>query len=191
MAGFDGEKNLNNIINLLVDTATTLLAAVFLLRFWSQVARMRPPEQLVNFTLKLTNWLVLPMRRLLPGAGGYDWPCLFGAVLMAVLATLSVVWGTQYLTPKFVILLSVQQIANWILYGFMLLLLMEVIFSWVNPNAPIASFIHAMNDPILRPVRRIIPPIGGIDLSVFAAMILLQVLLQLISMGLAQIANMV
>ena len=61
---------MNNIINLLVDTATTLLAAVFLLRFWSQVARVRPPDQLVNFTLKLTNWLVLPMRRLLPASGG-------------------------------------------------------------------------------------------------------------------------
>ena len=182
---------MNNIINLLVDTATTLVAAVFLLRFWSQVARVRPPDQLVNFTLKLTNWLVLPMRRLLPGSGGYDWPCLFGAILMAVGATLMVVWGTAFMTPKFVILLSVQQLANWSIYGLLLLLLLEVIFSWVNPNAPIAPFIHAMNEPILRPVRRLIPPLGGIDLSVFVTMILLQVLLHLIGMGLAAVASMV
>ncbi len=182
---------MNNIINLLVDTAATLLAAVFLLRFWSQVARMRPPEQVVNFTLKMTNWFVLPLRRLLPGSSGYDWPCLFGAIVMAVLATLVVVWGTAFMTPKFVILLSIQQLANWILYGLMLLLLLDVIFSWINPNAPVAPFIHAMNDPILRPVRRIIPPIGGLDLSVFAAMILLQIILRLISMGLASVANMV
>ena len=95
------------------------------------------------------------------------------------------------MTPKFVILLSLQQIANWIIYGFLLLLLLEVIFSWVNPNAPIAPFIHAMNEPILRPVRRLIPPLGGIDLSVFVTMILLQVLLHLIGMGLASVASMV
>lgn len=167
------------------------MAAVFLLRFWSQVARIRPPDSLVNFTLKATNWFVLPIRRILPGTHGYDWPCLFGAILMAVLTSLVAVWTTEFFTPKIVILLAVQQLANWIMYGLMLLLLLDVIFSWINPHAPIAPFIQALNDPILRPLRRIIPSIGGLDLSVFAAMILLQVILRLIGMGLASVAKMI
>jgi YggT family protein len=65
---------------------------------------------------------------------------------------------------------------NWIIYGFMALLIIEAVFSWINPHAPLAPFIHALNDPLLRPLRRVIPPIGGIDLTVLVALILLQIL---------------
>jgi len=177
-----------DFLNLTIDTAATLMAAVFLLRFWSQVARVRPPDSLVKFTLKVTNWLVLPLRRIIPGFAGLDWPCLLGAMLMAVLAATSAVWTTPYFSAKFVLLLSLQQLANWMIYGLMGLLVLEAIFSWINPNAPLAPFIQAMNTPLLAPLRRIIPPLGGIDLTVLAALILLRVALKLISVGIAALA---
>jgi YggT family protein len=55
------------------------------------------------------------------------------------------------------------------------LLIIEVIFSWINPHAPLAPFVRALNEPLLRPLRRVIPPVGGLDLSVLAAFILLQI----------------
>lgn len=179
---------LQNTLNLIIDTAATLMAAVFLLRFWSQVARVRPPDSLVNFTLKVTNWLVLPLRRIIPGFAGYDWPCLIGAMLMACVAAIAAVWATPYFSVKFVLLISLQQLLNWMLYGLMGLLVLEVLYSWINPTAPLMPFIQSMNAPLLTPLRRIIPPIAGIDFSVLAALILLRVALQVIGMGIASLA---
>lgn len=177
-----------NFFNLIIDTAATLMAAVFLLRFWSQVARTRPPDSLVKFTLKTTNWLVLPLRRIIPGFGGYDWPCLLGAMLMAVLAALTAVWGTAFFSTKIILLLALQQLMNWVIYGLMGLLVLEAVYSWINPQAPLAPFIQSMNAPLLNPLRRIIPTLGGIDLTVLIALILLRLGLQLISMGIAALA---
>jgi YggT family protein len=74
-----------------------------------------------------------------------------------------------------VVLYALFRFLNWIIYGFMGLLIIEVIFSWINPHAPLAPFVHALNDPLLRPIRRVVPPVGGIDFSVLVALILLQI----------------
>jgi len=68
-----------SIFNLIVDTVATLLAGLLLLRFWMQAVRVRPPLSLSQFMFRLTDWLVLPLRRVLPGLGGYDWASLVGA----------------------------------------------------------------------------------------------------------------
>jgi YggT family protein len=74
-----------------------------------------------------------------------------------------------------VLIMSLYRFLNWIIYGFIALLIIEAIFSWVNPQAPLAPFVRALNDPLLRPIRRVVPLIGGIDLSVLVALILLQI----------------
>jgi len=175
---------LTNIIGLIVDTAASVMAAILLLRFWAQAVRVRPPESVARFIFKSSNWIVLPLRRVLPAVGGYDWASLIGTMLMAVIAVTAAVWMTLYFSAQFILLLSIQQLLNWIVYGFMGLLIIEVIFSWVNPHAPLAPFISALNEPLLRPLRRLIPPLGGIDLSVLIALIMLRVALQLVSGGL-------
>jgi YggT family protein len=72
---------------------------------------------------------------------------------------------------------ALHRFLNWILYGFMALLIIEAIFSWVNPNAPLAPFVHALNQPLLRPIRKVVPTIGGMDLSVLVALVVIQILL--------------
>jgi YggT family protein len=64
-----------------------------------------------------------------------------------------------------------------VIYGFIGLLFLEVIFSWVNPDAPIAPIVRALNQPLMRPLRRFIPPIAGVDLSPILAFLLLRVVL--------------
>jgi YggT family protein len=139
-----------------------------------QAIRVRPPAQVAQFTFTLTDWLVRPMRRLVPGVGGFDWASLIGAFIVVLLANsvmLIAGWPAEA-----IILGALYRFLNWIIYGFIALLIIEVVFSWINPHAPLAPFIHALNDPLLRPLRRVIPPIGGIDLTVLVALILLQVL---------------
>ena len=76
---------------------------------------------------------------------------------------------------------SAARLLEWALYGFMGMILIEVIFSWVNPNAPLAPFVRALSDPLMRPLRRIVPLVGSIDLSSLVALVLLQIGLRLVS----------
>jgi YggT family protein len=74
-----------------------------------------------------------------------------------------------------VLLMACQRFLQWILYGFMALLVVEAIFSWINPHAPLAPFVRALNEPLLRPLRRVVPLVGNLDLSLLVALILLQI----------------
>jgi YggT family protein len=166
------------IFQLIIDTAAGVLGGVLLLRFWMQATRVRPPAQLAQFTFTLTDWLVRPMRRIVPGVGGFDWASLIGAFLVVLLANSILFFAGM--PGEVVVLGALFRFLNWIIYGFMALLIIEVVFSWINPHAPLAPFIHALNDPLLRPLRRVIPPIGGIDFSVLVALLILQVILMVI-----------
>lgn len=179
---------LHSIFTLIIDTIASVLAGVLLLRFWMQVVRVRPPSSLAQFTFQLTDWLVRPLRRVLPGIGGFDWASLVGAFLIAVLSMVVDIWLVSQLSIQTVLLLSLLRLLQWMFYGLMGLILIEVVFSWVNPHAPLAPFVRALNDPLMRPLRRIIPLIGNIDLSPLVALVLLRIGLQLVSVLLTPIA---
>jgi YggT family protein len=161
------------ILQLIVDTAAGVLGGVLLLRFWMQVIRVRPPAPVAQFTFTLSDWLVRPMRRVVPGTGGYDWASLIGAFLVVLVASSVMLLGGA--SGQGVVLFALFRFLTWILYGFMGLLIIEVVFSWINPHAPLAPFVRALNEPLLRPLRRVIPPVGGLDLTVLVAFILLQI----------------
>ena len=162
------------ILQLIVDTAASVLGGVLLLRFWMQVIRVRPPASVAQFTFTLSDWLVRPLRRVVPGMGGYDWASLIGAFLVVLLAS-AVMLLNPVVNGQFVVLYAIYRFLSWILYGFMGLLIIEVIFSWINPQAPLAPFVRALNEPLLRPLRRVVPAVGGIDFSVLVAFILIQI----------------
>ncbi|WP_373996944.1 YggT family protein [Duganella sp. FT27W] len=161
------------ILKLIVDAIAVLLGSALLLRFWMQAIRVRPPAQVAQFTFQLSDWLVRPLRRVVPGMGGYDWASLIGAFLIVLLATC--VFFIAGWSVQLVLLVAFERFLSWILYGFMALLVIEVIFSWINPHAPLAPFIRALNEPLLRPIRKVVPLIGNLDLSVLVALILLQI----------------
>jgi len=166
-----------NIVSLIIDTVSTLLAGVLLLRFWMQAVRVRPPFSLGQFMFKTTDWLVLPLRRVLSGLGGFDWASLVGALLVALLSVAIELGVRSSFTVEPWFLLSLRSLLHWVIYGFIGLLFLEVIFSWVNPDAPIAPIVRALNQPLMRPLRRFIPPIAGVDLSPILAFLLLRVVL--------------
>lgn len=170
-----------DIVMMIVDVVAVVLAGALLLRFWVQAVRVRPPLEVAQFIYQLTDWLVRPLRKVLPGTAGYDWASLIGALLVALLATAIEMWSTGLFLPKAVFLLAVLRVCVWALYGLIGLLIIEVIFSWVNPHAPLAPFIRALNDPLMRPLRRVIPLFGAIDLTPLVALILLRIAIQLVN----------
>jgi len=166
-----------NIVSLIIDTVSTLLAGVLLLRFWMQAMRVRPPFSLGQFMFRTTDWLVLPLRRVLPGLGGFDWASLVGGLLVALLSVAIELGVRSAFAVEPWFMLSLHSLLHWVIYGFIGLLFLEVIFSWVNPDAPLAPIVRALNQPLMRPLRRFIPPIAGVDLSPILAFLILRVVL--------------
>ncbi|MEW7848310.1 YggT family protein [Massilia aurea] len=164
-----------SILQFIVDIVAGLLGGVLLLRFWTNAIRVRMPDQIRQFVHTITDWLVMPLRRVVPGTRGYDWASLIGAFLVVLVA--STVLLLAGASGEMMLLYALHRFLNWILYGFMALLIIEAIFSWVNPNAPLAPFVHALNQPLLQPIRKVVKPIGGMDLSVLVALVVIQILL--------------
>ena len=170
---------LSNILILIVNTVTALLTGVLLLRFWMQVVRVRPPNTLGQFIYQITDWLVLPLRRVIPGGRGLDWASLIGAILVTMASAAIELGVRSAFSAQALLLLTLLHTVQWICYGLIALLIIEAIFSWVNPHAPLAPFVRALNEPLLGPLRKVIPLVGGIDLSPLVALVILQIVLYL------------
>ena len=180
------------IVFFLLETFFFFLVAAALLRAWMNQLRIHMSAQPGRFAIALTDWLVAPIRRVLPRSlaqSRVDWGSLIAAVVLALIY--GVVWlllASSVSDLPFTFeasLLTVLQMAfrllvRTLLHGLMLLLLGYAILSWVQPHAPVMATLERLCGPILRPVRRVIPLIGGVDLSVLVLIILLQVGLMLV-----------
>jgi YggT family protein len=157
-----------------IDIIAGIFAGFLLLRFWMQALRLRAPAPIGQSIFQLTDWFIKPLRRIIPGYAGYDWASLIAAYLVAIfLISIGMLFAQQF-SLKLVLVFSLIQLFQWIIYGLMALLVLEVIFSFVNPHAPLAPLVNALNQPLLAPLRKLIPPMGGFDFSVLLAFIVLQ-----------------
>ena len=172
---------LYSLVNFVLDTVAGLLAGVMLLRFWMQLVRVRPPHQIAQFTYQLSDWLIKPMRKIIPGIGGIDWASLLGAYLIALLCNALKMWLVVDTVFLSIFLITIVTVLEWVIYGWTALLILEVIFSWVNPHAPLAPFVQALNAPLLGPLRRVIPLLGGLDISPMVLFLLLQMASRILS----------
>jgi YggT family protein len=137
---------------------------------------------LAQFAIALTDWLVRPLRRVVPASGRIDLATLVAALVVALVVQLvlyllrasgsapAIIWVTLLLG-------ALLMLASWSLYLVMLLVLIHVVLSWVNPDAPIAPAIAMLVRPFLAPFQRILPPIGGFDLSPLLLILIVQVML--------------
>lgn len=170
--------NFASAILFLVNTLCSLYGMVVLLRFLLQLVRADFYNPLSQFVVKATNPLLRPLRRVIPGAFGIDFAALVLLYLVALVtvALLAAIAGASLPLPLlfgYALLKCIVLLIR--LYFFTILI--EAILSWVNPGwSPVAALLHTINAPLLRPFRRIIPPLGGIDLSPLFALILLQFL---------------
>lgn len=168
----------------LLDTLVGFLTFALLLRFYMQAFRVSFRNQVGAFVVQLTNWLVVPLRRLLPGLFGLDLSCLVPAYLLQVVLLLAVVSATggfaaiasgDLLAPiLWKALLATLRISVYLLIG---ALILQAVLSWVAAYSPISQPLAQLTRPFLDPIRRIVPPIAAIDLSPLIAILLAQLLL--------------
>ena len=158
-----------------------------LLRFYLQVVRAPFGHPLAQFTVKLTNFVVLPVRRLIPSVAGYDSATLLlawlTALLMHVLLLLMSPLPLNFLSPNAALGLAMLALLALMQFSFYLMLgavFIQAIMSWVNPYNPLTPVLDALTRPLLAPVRRILPLLGGIDLSPLVLILALQMLLQFV-----------
>src|SRR3954447_2729098 len=168
-------------ITFVVGALLQLVVTIFLLRVLLPLARADARNQLSQAVIRLTNRVVLPLRKLLPPIGKVDSASLVALVLAQFLAT-GILWSLrQYpwvVTPPQFFLVVLGSLLGTILLFYTFALLLYVLLSWVAPGtySPAAALLDRLCEPILRPVRRIIPPIAGIDLSALFVIIGLQAL---------------
>jgi YggT family protein len=169
----------------LIGTVCDLLAGAFLARFALQWARASFGNPVGHFVLAVTDWAVRPTRRVIPGLFGLDLATLLLAWLVeAVYLTLSLALGGAGVSgaaAAAVILAAALALCRLAIYLAMGVVIVGALLSWINPYAPIAPFFFALSRPLLRPFQRLIPPIGGVDLSPIALLLVLQVLLTALS----------
>ncbi|MDP2066106.1 MAG: YggT family protein [Burkholderiaceae bacterium] len=164
------------ILSFLLDIATGLLGGACLLRLYMQHQRIPFGNPVGRLIFALTDWLVLPLRRVVRSVGRWDLASLV-AVFLLELAQFTLLWLIAGGTVHFggVLVLAVFGVARLAVSGITALLVVAVILSWVQSNSPLASIVERLAAPILRPFRRMIPLVGGIDLSPLAVLVLLQV----------------
>lgn len=177
---------LGQAIQLIVGTVVGFFATTCLIRFLMQIYRISFANQLGQFVTQLTNWLILPLRRIIPGVRGYDLASLFAAYLAQLfglsLSLFAANSGMLSLLPTETILVSLlwgalMGLLRLLVYLFIGALLVQAILSWVNPYSPIARPLSQFTSPILDPIRRIIPPIAGVDLSPLVVLLAAQLVL--------------
>ena len=161
----------------IIKTIAQLYLLVMLLRLWLPLLRADFRNPLAQGILRMTSPLVVPLRRLLPSIGRLD------------TSTVLVTVGIQYLTLLVLLVIRGQmadtisilittfiELATLSLNLFFFVILIKIILSWVAPHThnPATALLSTLAEPVLRPFRRIIPPIGGLDISPIFTIILLQ-----------------
>lgn len=164
-----------DIVTFLLDVAAGLLGGACLLRAYMQHQRIPFSNPVGRFVFALTDWIVLPLRKVLPGYKRWDFASLLAAYLfqLAQYAILALLVGRG---GALVPVLALFGLVKLLISGAVGLIIVYAILSWVNADSPITDVIDRLAAPLLRPFRKLIPLVGGFDLSPLALLVVLQIL---------------
>ena len=177
---------LSGALIFLVQTVFGLFVVALLLRFYLQWVRAPHRNPLSDFLHALTDFMVRPARRLVPGLWGLDLATLVLAWLVQFVELLIVLQIQDYALARkagpalaSAALLALVLLLKAGLYIVMVAVIMRVVLSWVSPYSPVMPLLNGMTRPVLRVFQRRIPPIGNVDLSPLFALVFIQLLLML------------
>lgn len=158
-----------------------LLVTVFLLRVLLPLARADSRNQLSQAVVRLTNPLVLPLRRILPPIGKIDTASIVALLIVQIAATATLWLLRAYpgvTTPSQFMYVVLLTLLGTILQFYTFALILYVLLSWIAPGtySPAAALLSSLCEPLLSPVRRLIPPLAGIDFSALFVIIGMQAL---------------
>lgn len=165
-----------NSVQFLIGTLFNLYLMIVLLRLWLQFARADFYNPFSQFVVKATHPLVSPMRRVLPSIGRLDTATLVLALLVAALkiVTLNLVLGGTGVNILSLIIVSAVIVLKEALTLLMYVLILRAIMSWVSQGRnPMELVLAQLTEPMLAPIRKRMPDMGGLDLSVMVVILLL------------------
>jgi len=178
-----GSSYVTNPVEFLINTLFGLYILAVMLRFLLAAVRADFYNPVSQFLVKVTNPLLKPLRRILPSIGKLDTSALvlMLALQMLALTVIALLRGGQ-LSIGALLILAVAELIGLFLNVLLFSILVQVIISWVNPGTynPAVSLLYSLTEPVLRPCRRLIPPMSGIDLSPLVALIGIQLIKMLL-----------
>ncbi len=167
----------------LIETLFGLYILVILLRFMLQWVRADFYNPISQFIVTVTNPPLLPLRRIIPGLFGIDLASIVLLVALSMLKIYLLAWlvGAH---PNLigVLVLAIGELLKLVVYVFIVAIFIRIILSWVAPRSynPAINLVISLSEPLMAPARRLIPAIGGLDISPVIAFLLLGLTLRLI-----------
>ena len=171
---------LYQIFSLLLEVVVGLLSGACLLRLYMQYLRIpmsaRSGNPLGGFVFALTDWIVLPLRKVIPSIGALDTASLVAAFLLQ-LAEFGLLWaltgaaGGLFSVPIYAVFGLLRMTVSAMTGA----VIVYAILSWVQTNSVIADVLERLVSPALVPIRRVLPLIGGVDLSPLVLLLILQI----------------
>jgi YggT family protein len=177
---------LSGALIFLIETAFGLFVVALLLRFYMQWVRAPYRNPLAEFLRALTDFIVRPARRVVPGLFGLDL-ATFVLAWLVQLAEIFIVMQLRGFDPgpdagtafAWLVLLALVVLVKVTLFMLLVIVVIQVVLSWLQPDGPWMPLLNSLTRPMLRPFQRRIPPIGNVDLSPLFALVVIQLLLML------------
>ena len=173
----------NNSLTFLITTLVDLYVTAVLLRLLPHWVRADLSNPVCQFLVRITNPVLVPLRRVIPSIGRLDTASVVLMLGLEFIVTWIVVQlGPVAFTISQILLFSAMKLLGTLLWTWFFLIIAMVILSWVGRGArhPVVPLVYQLTEPLLRPVRRVIPPIAGIDLSPLIVLIAIRFLLVLL-----------
>ncbi len=178
-----GAGYVSNAATFVVETVFGVYILIVMLRFLLQLVRADFYNPVSQFIVKATQPPLKQLRRVVPGVAGVD---VSSVVLMLGLQMFEL-WLVMGLLGRDaglagVLVLSVARLLELLIYVFMFSILALVILSWIQPQSynPVYGLLNSLSAPVMRPARRLLPPMGGLDLSPIVAFLVLGIALRLL-----------
>ncbi len=176
-----------NILLFLIDIAFQLFGIALVLRAWVYAIRLHPFNPWSQAIMRVTDWLVQPIRRMVPASGRFDWPsilaCWLTAVVYLLLSWLLLTGGQLPAIGSIVPLFFSGMLVGlkWLFNVIVWVTLIQAVLSWINPLSPIMPVLYTLTAPLLDPIRRALPRMGGLDFSPLVLLIVAQVVMMILN----------
>jgi YggT family protein len=171
---------LNEILGYLIQTLLSLYLLAMLLRFLLQLARADFYNPVCQFLVKVTNPLVIPLRRVIPGFAGLDMASLLLALLLQLAGIVALLLINGLGLPNILLLLawSALGVVGLLVNIYFFALLAMIILSWIAPQSrnPAVFLLFQITEPVMAPFRKALPAMGGMDFSPILVFILINVI---------------
>lgn len=176
-----------NLLLFLSDIVFQLFGIALILRAWIHAIRLHPFNPYSQAVLRATDWLVQPIRRVVPASGRIDWPsilaCWVSAIVYLLLTWLIAMGGLLPSAAAIGPLLLTGLLVGlkWFFNVIVWVTLIQAVLSWINPLSPIMPVLYTLTAPMLDPIRKALPRTGGLDFSPLILLVIAQVLMMLLN----------